>query len=254
MNNSTSATTGRSPNEIIYGFKLREGLDLTIPYKEDESPEALRALHRQEAADCIAWAQAKMKLIYDSHHKPVHLKEGDMAYINLHKGYKVLSRTNRKFSAQRMGPFRVIRARGNQAYELDLPDGLIINPVISIASLTPAPNCPNPFDRRQEPWHPPAVNEEGDTEILLIDGRRTRRGRGKYLEYHVRFKGYDDEPGEWVREDMITQEAKAEYDAKHPRPPLPKEAPKETSAAPIPEQPVKRKRGRPRKNPLPSQA
>lgn len=71
-----------------------------------------------------------------------------MAYIDLHKGYKVLSYANRKFSTQRMGPFRVIRAYGNQAYELDLPEGLIINPVISIASLTPAPSGPDPFERR----------------------------------------------------------------------------------------------------------
>ncbi|KAH7021720.1 hypothetical protein B0J12DRAFT_746459 [Macrophomina phaseolina] len=91
-------------------------------------------------------------------------------------------------------------------------------------------------------------------DVALFPTLRQRRGRGKYLEYHVRFKGYDDEPGEWVREDMITQEAKDEYDAKHPRPSLPKDAPKETLAAPIPEQPAKRKRGRPRKNPLPSQA
>lgn len=176
-----------------------------------------------------------------------------MAYIDLYKGYKVLFHANRKFSAQRMGPFRVIRACGNQAYELDLPEGLIINPVISIASLTPAPSGPDPFERRQDPWHPPAVNEEGDTEILLIDGRRPRRGRGKFFEYHVRFKGYDDQPGNWIREDMITQEAKDEYDSAHPRPLHPKDALKKTLNTPKDPPPPKRKRGRPRKNPLPSQ-
>lgn len=118
-----------------------------------------------------------------------------MAYINLHKGYKVPGYASRKFSTQRMGPFRVIKAHGHQAYELDLLKELRIHPVISIANLTPAPLGKDPFNREQEPSHPPAVNEEGDCVVERIEARRRRRGRGTWCEYLCHFQGYSDKPG-----------------------------------------------------------
>ena len=53
LNNSESSSTGRSPNEIIYGIKVREALD-TLDNMSPEDLDNLRQIHRQEAEDSIA--------------------------------------------------------------------------------------------------------------------------------------------------------------------------------------------------------
>lgn len=48
-----------------------------------------------------------MKERFDSKHQPLALKVGDLAYIRLHRGYKVASKVHRKFGPQRTGPSKV---------------------------------------------------------------------------------------------------------------------------------------------------
>jgi hypothetical protein len=53
FNNSINASTGRSPNEIIYGFNLADSFDVVT--KDDAQEfEAKRKVHQQEAQDSIA--------------------------------------------------------------------------------------------------------------------------------------------------------------------------------------------------------
>ncbi|KAJ6109507.1 hypothetical protein N7486_001742 [Penicillium sp. IBT 16267x] len=47
---------------------------------------------------------------FDVKHDPLKLQVGDRAYIRLHKGYNLPANVNRKFGAQRTGPFKVIEA------------------------------------------------------------------------------------------------------------------------------------------------
>lgn len=98
MNNHPNATTGKSPNEILFGMRLNDGgidrladqvlreqIDVnlqpiadgpTLSDDHNQSNNSLplttlernRAIARAEAADCIAYAIARMKLRYDNHH------------------------------------------------------------------------------------------------------------------------------------------------------------------------------------------
>lgn len=234
MNNSSNDATGCSPNEILYGFRLREGLDLIdMDVRDHDDIVRQRAEYRAEAADALAWAAAKMKLRYDPKHVPLHLQEGDFACIELHRGYKaVTGGLSQKFTSQRMGPYRVIGARGKQAYELDLPASMKIHPVISIEHLVPAPKGKDPFSRNQQPWHPPAIRDGDQYEVDRVDGRRILHRR---VQYHIRWKGYDDDPGEWVYEDNVSTELKEAYDKLHPH------------AVPVVQATKKKGPGRPRK-------
>lgn len=76
-----------------------------------------------------------MKARYDAGHKQINFKVGDKVMLRLHRGYKMLGHENRKYSHQREGPFVVKRRIGELAYELDLPPGYTIHPVISVAHL-----------------------------------------------------------------------------------------------------------------------
>jgi hypothetical protein len=110
--NTHNTTLGRSPNEVIFGFTLNEGReppDVNLPLEWARQ----REIHRSEAADSIAFAQASMKRIYDAKHAPLQLKPGDLVYLNIAKGltpgYKFPGQN--KLSARRSGPYLVKTAR-----------------------------------------------------------------------------------------------------------------------------------------------
>ena len=130
MNNSPNATTGFTPNEIVYGFKVRDRLTAlftTIGGKLMQDKKLKKSLNetrlqvKQEASDAVFFGNAKAKLMYDKRHKPLLLKEGDKAYLRLHKGYKLPGEPNRKLFNQRCDPFLIKRRIGRLAYELELP-------------------------------------------------------------------------------------------------------------------------------------
>jgi hypothetical protein len=217
MNNSINASTGVSPNEYCYGFRVREAGDLLNP-TEGEDPATARLVLRQEAADAQAYANLRMKERFDTAHQPLQLKPGDWAFITLHHGYKIPGQGNPKFSQQRTGPFvvREVYGKGN-AYKLDLPDHWKIHPVISVEHLEPAPApSADPFER-PTPDHPPAIDDDAHADQWLVEKlldrriRRIGRYRKEITEYLVQWRGYGAEWNQWLREDDISDDSINEY-------------------------------------------
>lgn len=206
LNNSTSASTGKSPNEILYSFRLREPLDLAVASTQATLPMTyelltnIRNAARIDAKDAIAFAAMAMKQLYDARHQQKSFKSGDMVNLRLHKGYILPAIKNKKLQQQFVGPVRVKRRVGRLAYELDIPPHWKIHPVISIAHLEPASTqVEDPYDRAR-PDHPGQVYVEGDTEtsksykIEALLGKRSLKRYGKTrIQYLVRWKGYGPE-------------------------------------------------------------
>lgn len=70
LNNSKGASTGKSPNEVVYGFRLREATDLGSKQPISEDIPATRDAIRKDVADAIAFAVMKAKQLYDNRHRP----------------------------------------------------------------------------------------------------------------------------------------------------------------------------------------
>lgn len=211
LNNAPNVATGLSPNEIIYGFKVRDTLSALAPRNErhDFDMAAQRLEYRQEAADATAFANAKAKIYYDARHQPLLLRQGDSAYIILHHGYQLPGRPNRKVSPQRCGPFKVVRRVGRLAYKLEIPHSWKqrrIHPVFSVAQLEPAPSEEDPY-HRPRPTEPGPIDMEDDSnhdetfrsyEVEKVVDKRVRRyGRTNVTQYLVRWLGYGPEHDEW---------------------------------------------------------
>ena len=227
FNNTDSVATGRSPNEIVYGFKTSEipALILPTPNKPDLNVATERSIHRSEATDAVVFAAAKAKSWYDKRHTPLVLLEGSHAFLRLHRGYHLPGHPSRKLSQQYCGPFLVEKRVGKLAYKLKIPSHWRIHPVVSIAQLEPAPNGTDPY-QRPTPDHPDSIFVEGDTaewessEIEKLVDRRVRRyGKGPLIkEYLVRWKGYGPEWDEWYGEDLLdnAMELVQAYEEKNP--------------------------------------
>ena len=271
LNNAINVATGRSPNEVVYGFRVREALSALTPDMTGAGKgftiEEKRFRHRQEAADSASFAAAKAKIYYDARHTPLLLNPGDKAFLRLNRGYKLPGKPNPKLSNQRTGPFPIKRRIGRLAYELELPPEWRVHPVISVAQLEPVPKESDPY-ARPRPTHPPAVEMEGDTEdfksyeVEKLVGRRIRKfGRTETIQYLVRWLGYGSEHDTWRSLSVLdnSMELVEAYERQHPPESLPKGryakpspkpkggVPPKASVPPRASAPPKRGRGRPLK-------
>ena len=256
LNNSTNTATGFSPNELTYGFRVNDNVNLL----EDLPPqdfEKLRLLKREAADEAISFANAMSKHRYDGKHTPLSVKPGDKVYLRLHHGYKIAGEGNHKLHQQRAGPFEVLRKVGNLAYELKLSPIMKIHPVVSIAQLEPAPPGEDPY-HRPRPTEPPAVTDAdrppGSYELEKLLERRINARTGK-PEYLVKWKDYGSHHNAWYKlEDLdFAKDLIDDYERKHnpsqqiPTKPSQQLLPPEQLSK-LPEPPPQKKRlGRPRK-------
>lgn len=219
LNNSVTST-GFAPNELAYGFRVRDTLGLLADLPAEDL-DRLRLVKREEADDAIAFANAIAKTRYDSSHKAINL--GSSAYLRLHHGYSIPG-VNPKLSNQRVGPFKVLEKVGNLAYRLELPSIMRIHPVISIAQLEPG------SDQSEDPYHrtsaqpPPPVEEDADDNVspdfaakfplYEIERLSKRQGTGANRKYLVHWKGYGNQHNAWYPVHALPQELMDECDAR----------------------------------------
>jgi hypothetical protein len=208
LNNAKSATTGKAPNALIYGKRVR--LDLTASLSEStpeaEEIAAQRQQNQEEALRSIAFAQKAMKVIYDRKHQQPSFNEG-WAFLKLGDGYSVPGISKPKIGPQRVGPFRIIETLSKgKAYRLELPPHYGIHDVISVAHLEPSP-CPrsDPYARAipVEDITPAYAHSNGEDEWeldALVRKRTIGRGDDRAVQYLGRWKGYGPEWDTWIYE------------------------------------------------------
>jgi hypothetical protein len=114
------------------------------------------------------------------------------------------------------GPFRIKKVLSPITYQLTLPPTWKIHDVFHIDLLTPyietdfhGPNYMRP--------PPDLINEEEEYEVEQILSSR-RHGRGRKVQYLVKWKGYPDSDNEWVNwDDMHAEEALKDFRKQNPR-------------------------------------
>ena len=203
LNNSKNQSTGVSPNEILYGFNVRDTLGLLTLELPPEDFSRLRQLKREAAEDSIAFANIMAKAYYDGSHKNLSVPRGSSVYLRLHHGYKIPGVENHKLHNQRVGPFKILEKVGRLAYRLDLPPLMKMHPVVSVAQLEPARSTPDSYERAQQP--PPPVEEDGLTDLYEIEtllDKRVSRGKVQYL---VKWKDCGNEHNAWYDVEDLTR-------------------------------------------------
>ena len=248
INNSTSASTGACPNQVVYGFRTNDTVDLLSEVKQNVHIPALRTMMRGQAAEAIAWANINAKHYYDKSHKP--FKLGDEAYLRLHHGYSVpLGDSSKKLGPQAVGPFPIKRKVGNLAYELELPPTMRIHPVISIAQLEPCPGH-DPFNRPRPDSAAPVFvdgDDEKSYEIETIVGKRLVNGKKQYL---LKWMDYGHQWNAWYSVDDLTDASDMVNDYEIRREQMDKDKLANRSRFKQTQGSTKRGRGRPPKNQL----
>jgi hypothetical protein len=205
-------TTRQTPFSILMGYEPRADISnvpTSIPVLELRREVWKRA--REDAHKFIIQAQARWA---QSKKEGRTFKEGDQVWLegrNLH-----LDQPSAKLAPKRHGPFVVKRVLSPITYQLTLPHQWKIHDVFHVDLLTPyietdfhGPNYTRP--------PPDLINGEEEYEVESVLKSR-RHGRGRKVQYLVKWKGYTDSDNEWVNwDDMHADEALAEFKRRRPQ-------------------------------------
>lgn len=118
INNSSSSSTGKMPNEVVYDFFLRRLLDLLAALS---TPDTLAAC--VDTSKAVSFALLNQKVTYDRKYQPLFMIVGEWAMFWLHKRYNIPTTAGitKKLTQQYVGPFRIVQKIGRLVYKLDVP-------------------------------------------------------------------------------------------------------------------------------------
>jgi hypothetical protein len=130
--------------------------------------------------------------------------------------------TYNKLKMKKIGPCRILRKFGENAYELELPEGIGISPIFNISDLYPyrmkiqTAGTEEPVIQWQKQL---PVAQKPEMECILDKrmGRKTRRKQ--YFEYLVKWKNHPVEDASWETEAVI-QKAWAHCAGAHEQEPM----------------------------------
>ena len=165
FNNASNASTELTSNQLKFDFfsrGLTSLLDSNKPENEAADLNLTRIIYRKKAADVIFYANAQMKLRYDSKHKPLKLNAGGYVYLQLHHEYQLPNKPNKKFGNQYAGPFLVKRKIGQLTYELELSATSRVHSIISITQLKPIDASEDSYQRPKPNYSEPIDTENDD--------------------------------------------------------------------------------------------
>jgi len=181
-NNLIHESTRVSPFYANYGFNPSFSFPRLRQSLTPASSDLLSHLStiRSELKAELKLAQETAKLKYDVHRAPAPSFNID------------------KFDYRKLGPFKVVKRVGNNAYQLELPDSLSrLHPVFNINLLEPY-TPPSTFPNRvQQPSSVPEVILEGGNLLKLKDIADVRKV-GRRFDYLVEFLDKPASDRSWI--------------------------------------------------------
>jgi hypothetical protein len=141
-NDSVNRSTGKSPFQIIYGTQPRGVSELrdseqtaTSSASAEEFAETMKELHSQ-VKERLMKSNQEYKRRADQWKRQLQFEVGDLVLAHLRKE-RFPRGTYNKLKMKKIGPCRVLKKFGENAYEIELPDGIGISPIFNVSDLYP---------------------------------------------------------------------------------------------------------------------
>jgi hypothetical protein len=198
-NEAIHASTGFSPFFLTYGYHPTTPAALAAdapslrPTNQDDFVTHIRSLH-QRARLALATAQAKQTVFANRHRHHTTLAVGSYAWVTADfLDPPRASGARRKLGPKFFGPYKVLEARSDVTYKLELPAHSQRHPVVHISHLKPhAGDDPLTFR------HPPAPELIDGEEHFYVEAFLDSRGSASRRKYLVKWVGYPDDHNKWI--------------------------------------------------------
>jgi hypothetical protein len=139
-------------------------------------------------------SRLRMARWYDKHHlKAPEFKPGDEVMLDCRNVQT--KRPMNKLDHKKMGPFKVTKAVGRRAYQIELPPQMRIHRVFYVSLLEPYKSPADP-QRRVEPQEVEEIDGEVNWVVREVADSRENRQK-KIVLYLVLWEGYEQEDATW---------------------------------------------------------
>jgi hypothetical protein len=141
-NDSLNRRIGHNPFQIVYGMQPRGISELrdseqiaTRSASAEDFAEAMKELHSQ-VKERLQSSSQEYKRRADQHRRQLQFEVGDLILAHLRKE-RFPSGTYNKLKMKKIGPCKVLKKFGANAYEIELPDGIEISLIFNVSDLYP---------------------------------------------------------------------------------------------------------------------
>jgi hypothetical protein len=183
-NNQKNEMTGLSPNQILLGYELTLQPEEDTPSNNEAAEMRIQNMKekRAQAIDAINQTAQQGQVLMSQY------KQGGQVWLEA--THLKIRHQKTKLRSKHYRPFKIIKEISPAAYQLKLPIAWGIHDVFHASLLSPyremTTHSPN-FSR------PPLklIDGEEEYQVECIMGHR-KTGRGKKLQYLVKWIGYPD--------------------------------------------------------------
>jgi hypothetical protein len=135
-------STGKSPFQIVYGTQLRGVFELrdseqtvTRSTSAEEFVEVMKELHSR-VKERLQNSSQEYKWRADHHRRRLQFEVGYLILAHLRRE-RFPRGTYNKLKMKKIGPCKVLKKIGENAYEIELPDGIGISLIFNVSDLYP---------------------------------------------------------------------------------------------------------------------
>jgi hypothetical protein len=174
--------------------------------KEEDFAEAMKDLHNR-VKERLQSSRQEYKRREDQHRRELQFEVGDLILALMRKE-RFPRGTYNKLKMKKIGPCRVVKKFGANAYEIELPNGIRISPIFNISYLYPykAEEAGAENEQTEVQWTKQMPIAKKPQMESIIDKRVNKKTRRKeYFEYLVKWKGHPVEDASWEYEARIQE-------------------------------------------------